>query len=160
MWIYPYGTSGELLHKWCKLEHFRTVVLCPDFLSQNWTKLSSASTRSKETSCWSVLTTSPLTRHQYFTRMPNHYFLSHASVQRRRGWWDFSDRKAATTAFNAESILPQAILPWAMLTLLPGPLLLGTPLWWGLLYFSKLTDPTFAVFLPYCLIGSIIFILK
>lgn len=33
-------------------------------------------------------------------------------------------------------------------------------LWWGLLYFSKPADPTFAVFPPYCLIGAIILISK
>lgn len=44
---------------YCKLQHFTTIFLCPDFPSPNQTKLSFKSIWSKQASCWSVLITSP-----------------------------------------------------------------------------------------------------
>lgn len=87
MWIYPYDIARELCHKWCKLENFRRVFLCPHLLPKNWSKLCLESTWKESASCGSVLTTSPLIQHWYFTHLPNQYLLSHAGVQRRRGWW-------------------------------------------------------------------------
>lgn len=54
-------------------QHFCAQVSYPQInLSSVW-----------KASCWSMLTTSPLTRHHYFTQIPNHHFWSHASVHRR-----------------------------------------------------------------------------
>lgn len=150
MWIYPYDITKELCHKWCKLENFRRVFLCPHLLSKNWSKLCLESTWKESASCGSVLTTSPLIQHWYFTHLPKSLPPISCWCAEKEGMVVrfFSLRKAATIAFDPEAILPQKILSRVLLTLLPVPLLLGSLLWWGLLYFSKPTDPTFAVFLP------------
>lgn len=82
MSIYPYENSFVSVASCSSSQQYFCAQISH---SPNQTKLSLKSTWSKQASCWSVLTTSPLTRHHHFTQIPNYYFWSHASVQRRKG---------------------------------------------------------------------------
>lgn len=81
--IYPYESSSISVASCSTSEQYFCVQI-----SHPQIKLSSvceAHEANKQAADWSVLTTSPLSRHHCFTQIANHHFWSHASVHRRRG---------------------------------------------------------------------------